>query len=125
MRKWMTKTDAVILAVILLLSGAFFLWRSYGAKGEALSATVTVAGETVLEIPLSTLTQEKEFTLENGIVLTATPEGIRFTSSDCKDQICVHAGLLSKNGDVAACLPNQTVVSVQTEKTADLDAVTY
>lgn len=125
MRKWMTKTDAVILAVILLLSGGFFLWRSYSTKGEALSATVTIAGETVLEIPFSALKEEKEYTLENGIVLAASPEGVRVTYSDCKDQICVHAGLLSKNGDVAACLPNQTVVSVQTEKMADLDAMTY
>ena len=35
-----------------------------------------------------------------------------FESSDCPDQICVHAGWLAKDMDIAICMPNRVSVVV-------------
>jgi hypothetical protein len=37
----------------------------------------------------------------------------RFISSPCRGQHCVLSGWLAKVGDVAACLPNQVVISFE------------
>ena len=47
-----------------------------------------------------------------------------FLESDCKDKTCIKSGKLKNSGDVSACLPNKTVLSVKGEKTS-FDAVTY
>ena len=49
---------------------------------------------------------------------------VRFESSDCPDQICVHAGWMRLPGQSAACLPNKLIVKVtpakgQTQNTPD------
>ena len=49
---------------------------------------------------------------------------IGFTESDCPDLVCVHTGMLSKAGDVAACVPNKTVISVSGGE-ASVDTLTY
>jgi hypothetical protein len=38
---------------------------------------------------------------------------IRFEKSDCPNQICVNSGWLDKNGNIAVCLPNKVIVSVE------------
>ncbi len=125
MKKWMTKTDAVLLAVLLVLAAGFLFWNYTSSKGEALTAKVTIDGETVLELPLNDLKEPKEIPLENGMLLLAEQNRICVLEADCKDGICVKTGWLERNGDVAACLPNKTVVSVHAEKTAELDGLTY
>ena len=37
---------------------------------------------------------------------------VRFNESPCVGRQCVHAGWLSRSGQVAACLPNGVVVEV-------------
>jgi len=49
-----------------------------------------------------------------------------FTDSPCRDKICVHAGVLSRVGDWAACLPNRVIVHIegsQNEKDSGLDVI--
>jgi len=46
-----------------------------------------------------------------------------FFSSPCRNKVCVHQGEISKNGQMAACLPNRVVVRVLGGE-GDYDAVT-
>lgn len=121
----MTKTDAVLVAVLLVLVSGFFIWNYASNKEEALTATVTIDGETVLELPLQSVQEKKEIPLDNGMLLLAEPNRICVLKADCKDGVCVKTGWLERNGDVAACLPNKTVVSVHAETSAELDGLTY
>jgi hypothetical protein len=38
---------------------------------------------------------------------------IRFEKSDCPNQICVHTGWLTKYGDIAVCMPNKAIISIE------------
>ena len=86
---------------------------------------MTIDGETVLELPLSDVTEPQEITLKNGIRLKAEQHTICFLQSDCPDGLCVKVGALEKPGDVAACLPNKTVVSIRGGDNGAVDILTY
>lgn len=38
---------------------------------------------------------------------------IRFERSDCPNKLCVHTGWLNKYGDMAVCLPNRVLVTIE------------
>lgn len=39
--------------------------------------------------------------------------GVRFIDSPCRDKLCVGMGVLKKNRDWAACLPNKVSISIE------------
>ena len=100
------------------LSSLLFLLRA-PAEEEAPSgpmAVIQVNGEELMRIELEKAgdgafsiadTAGKQITFE------IRDHAIRFLSSDCPDKICVHSGFQRRDGDVACCLPNQTVLIVE------------
>ncbi len=62
------------------------------------------------------LSQTETVTVEgnNGTVLSIEIAGgrVRVLDSNCPDQVCVHSGWLSKNGQTAACVPAGVSVRV-------------
>lgn len=122
-RKLITKKDSVILALIVLLS--VLCLAIFGlSKQDGETAVVSVNGQTVKEINLREIKDEQLFTLENGVVIKAQNGTVCFFESNCKDKICINSGLLSKKGDVAACVPNKTVISIKGVP-EDFDVLTY
>ncbi len=69
------------------------------------------------------LSQERTVTVqgEQNIVLTLEiADGrVRVSASACPDQVCVHSGWLSHNGQVAACVPAGVSVRVVGEPVVD------
>ncbi len=122
-RKAFAKTDFILILALLLLAAALFL-PSVFSEG-AVIAEVTAEGETVLELDLQSVTEAREFTLANGIVLLAENQSIRFLSADCPDLLCVHTGAISRAGEVAACVPNKTVVTLKNSGGGAVDGITY
>ena len=41
---------------------------------------------------------------------------IRFLESECPEKICVHTGWLSRENDIAACLPNRVTLYITSKK---------
>lgn len=123
-RKCFSKTDFFLIAAVLLIVLAFWLPSLFG-NGDV-TAEVTVNGETVLKLDLQKIDAPREFPLDNGVVLLAEKQSIRVLSADCPDALCVQAGALSRAGEVAVCVPNQTVVALHTaDGQSDPDAITY
>lgn len=123
-RKLITKRDLIILAALFLFAAAFLIILKLGAPSSSLVAVVSVNGNTVSEIPLSNVSQTQIVTLENGVKLKLENKTICFFKSDCKDKICIKSGVLSRSGDVAACVPEKTVVRVEGSSN-DIDVITY
>ncbi len=123
-RKWFSKADFLLILAVLFSVGLLLLpqWLS---DGEAVVAEVTVNGASVKEIPLNQTDAKQQYTLENGIVLETENGSIRFSASDCPDALCVHTGAISRAGELAACVPNRTVVVLKSEKGASVDGITY
>lgn len=122
--KWFSKADFFL--ILAVLAGAvLLLLPQWLANENAVVAEVTVDGITVQEIPLKPSDEKQQYTLENGVVLETENGTIRFFESDCPDAVCVHTGALSRAGEIAACVPNKTVVVLKSEKNAAVDGITY
>lgn len=121
-RKWISKADLLVAAVLLLCAAGGLFWRAM--PQDAAVAQVTVDGTVVLQVDLQDAAEAKTYTLENGVILKAENHAICFAHADCRDAVCVHTGALFRVGDVAACLPNRTVVAV-VGATDDVDILTY
>ena len=115
--------DFVVIAVVLLLAGAaalpFLLPRS-----DRLVCEITQHGELVRRITLTADTDET-VTLTGAVtnVIEIRGESVRFAQSDCRDQVCVHTGTLTRAGQIAVCLPNEAVVRLSGGKESGVDAV--
>ena len=123
-RKWLSKPDFIIILIVAVVAVVALLWQNT-ASADGAVAEVTIDGETVLERSLSDVTEPQEITLKNGIRLKAEQHTICFLQSDCPDGLCVKVGALEKPGDVAACLPNKTVVSIRGGDNGAVDILTY
>ena len=119
-RKLVTKRDIAVLAVLALFAIALLLFFRFGLK-DGRTALISVDGRDYLTVPLD---KDDEITLENGVKIIVSDGKIGFAESDCPDLVCVHTGMLSKAGDVAACVPNKTVISVSGGE-ASVDTLTY
>ena len=90
---------ALCAAVLLLFGG-----RALLTKPGTQAVLTTPAGERTLD-----LSADGSFSVEgkDGITVVIRVEqgAVRFESSGCPDQTCVHSGWLSDAGDAAACLP--------------------
>ena len=121
-RRMITKTDLLLILPLLLAALLAVLFLAKGRSG-ARRAVVTYNGETALEIDLDALTGTETRTVGN-VEIEFSPEGARIVSSPCPDHICVKTGLLTKLGDVAACVPERVAVKIEAER-SDVDAVAY
>ncbi len=119
-RKLVSRRDLILFAVIgvLILLSVFIPKIINGGEKYV---TVTIDGDTVYHDKLSV---DNEITLDNSIKIKIENGEAYFLESDCKDKTCIKGGKLKNSGDVSACLPNKTVLSVKGEKTS-FDAVTY
>ena len=122
-KRFFKKWDLAIIAALLLAAGALFLLR--GGGGDT-TAVIAVNGETLYEIDLKSVEEPYTLTLENGVSIGVAPGEIRFFASDCPGQDCVRCGALTKAGQAAACVPNQTLIALRgaPDKRAP-DAVSY
>ncbi len=119
-RKLVTKRDIAVLAVLALFAIALLLFFKFGLK-DGRTALISVDGRDYMTVSLD---KDDEITLDNGVKIIVSDGKIGFAESDCPDLVCVHTGMLSKAGDVAACVPNKTVISVSGGE-ASVDTLTY
>lgn len=117
----------VVLAVLALAAGSFFLtWRG-GAESGALTAVISVDGAETARIPLAGLERTERTVTGEGftlhIVLTETEAWVE--TSDCPTQDCVHTGHISRPGQSVVCLPARVIVRLEggTVQPDDVDVV--
>lgn len=121
MRKLFTRSDIIIIVGILLLS--FLLFVPNLLKNDELIAQVYVDGKLAEEINLSEVKEDYSFSPKKDVTVSVKKGAISFSSSPCKDELCVNSGWLSSKGQTAACLPQKVVLTIKgTDKT---DMITY
>lgn len=117
------------LPVLLLIALAAGLWLILSRTGqEGTTAVVERGGEAVLKRELSQLSQPElvEIAGENGVTLTVelSSEGARVVEANCPDKTCQCAGLLTRAGESAVCLPGRIVLRLE-GRGQRTDAQTY
>lgn len=129
MLKWGDKL-VLILAIIFVGSLYKTFWFSEG-HGDFAQVTVDqkegVHSDGHGKNQLISLSENKiiKITGRVGVSELEILDGkIRFVSSPCPNQICVHAGWLEKGGEFAACLPNRIAVELVANNTF-FDAINF
>jgi len=108
-RYGLTRGDRWVLSAALLALAA--AWAALGGD-EGGMALVTQEGRVVARLDLERPTR---LTVDGPLgqtVLEVAEGRVRFLSSPCRGQLCVHAGWLSQGGAFVACLPNGVAVRI-------------
>lgn len=117
------KLEIGIVAALLLVCGAWGAALYLPRPGDPV-AVLSVDGQTLRVVDLDRAEdgvfsirpetgRAVEFEIQNG--------AIRFLSSDCPDQVCVHAGWVARPGERAVCMPNRTALVCYARKEAPAD----
>ena len=113
--------DAIVIAAALLLAAAVFLFTLPKASEGRLYAEISRRGETLALLPLDT---DAEYTVRGDYenVIKIADGSAFFGSATCPNEDCVHAGKLTKAGQLAVCLPNGVTLRIVGAE-ADVDAI--
>lgn len=124
-RKLITKNDILLIAVIVVIMVAGFLFK--GFSSSEITAEVYCDGELVETVNLTEKEEKKIVTGENKSVVIVAEDGkIYFEKSDCPDKVCIKSGELNQNGDFASCLPEKVVIKVSgVAESNEPDAIVY
>lgn len=121
MRSRMKRGDFVVIGCVLLLAAALAFFLAVQAAGDRLYAEIWQDGTLIERVAL---TDAADRTIEvdghNTIVLSG--QTARMQWADCRDQVCVRTGTLSRAGQTAVCLPHRVVLRLIGEKT-EVDAI--
>lgn len=94
----------VIVAVAVALAVTFFF-----AKAEGKTLLVKVDNKIAYEYPLDT---DREIDLEHNTAVIKDGS-VFMLGADCKNQICVKSGEISKRGECIVCLPNRVILEIR------------
>ena len=121
MRSRLKWGDAVIIAVVLVLAAALTAVLAAGTQGDRLYAEVWQDNQLVERVALNDGT-DRTIDLDGHNVIVLSGKSARMASADCRDQVCVHTGTLTRAGQVAVCLPNRVVLKIVGES-GEIDAI--
>lgn len=110
MSKIITKADIVLFVALIALG--IFLSVSVFRGSSGSSVRITVDGKLYGTYPLGrndtiTIRQDGH---EN--IITIRDDAVFMEYSDCKNQICVDTGKISKTNQSIVCLPNRVAVTI-------------
>ncbi len=100
----------IILILSLLFVFIIILLVTNSEKGNGEAVRVSVDGEVKFEYSLEI---NGEYELNGGTNLLIIKDGFAYIKhAECKDQVCVRMGKISKVGQRIICLPNKILIEV-------------
>ncbi len=115
--KGLKKGDIIIIASITIVSVLWFI-ISFLSLGEKQQVRIYLDGEVYRAVDFSAVQDEEVITLD-GCEIKITEDGACFLYSDCPDGLCVKRGMLTKSGDVMACVPKGITVEITGGRAVD------
>lgn len=101
------KKGDIIVAVVLILVSVFCLILFMRKSAE----TVEIK-ENNKTVYVGKLNESKEIKLSHNTVVIKDNKAY-MKCSDCKNQICVKTGKISKSGETVICLPNRVIIEIK------------
>ncbi|HIX90620.1 MAG TPA: NusG domain II-containing protein [Candidatus Agathobaculum pullicola] len=121
MRSRLKWGDFVIIGIVLLLAAALTGALAAGTRGDQLYAEVWQDNQLVERVALTDDT-DRTIDLDGHNVIVLSGKSACMETADCRDQVCVRTGVLTRVGQVAVCLPNRVVLKIVGE-TSEIDAI--
>ncbi len=118
----MKKLDVIIIIAVLAVCGIVMLMLATGDTAPA--ADVFVDGQRVMSVELKG--EMREYTVSGALgelTLVAGADGIGIARADCPNHTCVRSGVISRGGQVIACLPNHVLIQLSGVPDEGVDAV--
>ena len=104
----MKKGDLILLGVIISVAvtlAVIFL----KVKSDGKTLVVKSDNKVIYEYPLDT---DREIVLDHNTAVIKDGN-VFMLSADCKNQICVNSGKISKRGECIVCLPNKVILEIK------------
>lgn len=111
----------VILAILVLFAVAFYSTRKSG-NIVVINHNGKVTGQYALSDDRDIKIRDRNGKITNTVCIKNGQ--VYMKKADCPDQICVHQGKKSKDGESITCLPNRVVVEVKGNEKSSLDTMT-
>ena len=122
------KLDIVIIIFLIILSFTqhFILGSKLYKNYSSTYANIKVSGKLYKNIPLSSFKGEK-------IIDINTPKGtnkilirdntVKIIDADCKDELCIKQGEISKVSQTLVCLPHELIIEIKGDESNDDDII--
>lgn len=119
-RKKRKRNDVMLIVALLVIAGAFFAVTRGGilvgsASAADASGPYAVVQNTEGEYDVMPLSRDAEVTVVSSLGenrIKTSGGYVWIDEADCKNQICVQTGKVSRPGDTIVCLPHHLVVQV-------------
>lgn len=127
--KTLKKLDIVIIILLFILSFTpnIIFSKTISNSNKLVYASIKIDGKLYDNIPLSTNKGEKKSNIKtatgnNSILISDNI--IKVISADCKDDLCVKQGEISKVGESIICLPHKLIIEIKgDEKDSSSDMI--
>lgn len=120
------KWDIILLLGIISIAIIVWMIRGIMNRGEADMVIVYQDGREISRYPLTvdeTITipyGEQEYNL---LMISGGTASV--SDADCPDRLCVSQREICQKGESIICLPHKLVITIDSDKEGELDAVTY
>ena len=104
----MKKGDIIVIAsVVTAFALSLLLWLPFSKQGSRviIKQNNEVIYNKSIYINHTVTTNSNTIVIKDGYVYMG--------DADCKNQVCVKSGKISKKGESILCLPNKTIVTIE------------
>lgn len=104
-----------LVLIVVLVSALVMLIVSFQQETPNKIAVIIQEGVEIKRIPLDKDDdlQSIPYTGDYPGIIEAVAGRIRFREAHCPDQVCVQTGWISRNGQIAVCLPAHILIRIE------------
>jgi hypothetical protein len=127
MFKVLRKADIILLLALCLLGAVLTVWsvRTAAASSSGAEVIITIDGA---EYGRYSLDSDRTISIDrngNHNLVVISDGTVHMEEASCKNQICVHQGIINASGQMIVCLPNGVIAEIRAAdgSQAEYDAV--
>lgn len=127
MFKVLRKADIILFLALCLLGAVLTVWsvRTAAASSSGAEVIITIDGA---EYGRYSLDSDRTISIDrngNHNLVVISDGTVHMEEASCKNQICVHQGIINASGQMIVCLPNGVIAEIRTADSsqAEYDAV--
>lgn len=122
------KLDIVIIILLIILSFTphFILGSKLYKNYSSTYVSIKVSGKLYDNIPLSSFKGEKIIdinTSKGSNKILIRNNTIKIIDADCKDELCIKQGEISKVSQTLVCLPHELIIEIKGDESNDDDII--
>lgn len=118
----MIKKADIALAVFFLLLGGLSFWLTHQMSSPGATVVISADGKEYGTYPLD-IDRTVDIQKPDGSRNVVRIQGgqVSMEESNCKNQLCVHQGAISRSNQTIVCLPHRVVVELSVPSTSEED----